>query len=377
MAYWHNQVIPNMMSREFLSFDLFLNGEFFEHVDVTPTLRSIRNEETSVYFETTDSIMWYDMQNGAYLYGFKHPFPDDNRPNIQYNNLAKILVETGSGGMYSMLPFYFQHKLIESYQYTFLKTERLDSIRIAYYTEKINSWVIDTEKRDTIPRVDSMTIVVNRQNAWIEQIQIKNYRQTLNCYVKDLIVDTPMDIQSQIKYYKYRYNHFNKYNFISDYPPNLIAIFDETHEYKQTLLDCPLISCSGDTTTIAKTTGWKLLDFWHYGCRPCFANLQKYQQEKQENGMRTLENHGITLMCINERSAVTKKFLEVAVQYDASDILYAAQGIERHINIYATPFYVLISPDNTVVARMYDCGKGYVSILNAMLEYNDIHSDTR
>ena len=372
-AFWYNHVVPNIMSREFLSFDLFTDRGIPIHVDIGPTAWSVVVDSASKYFETSDSLVWFDLYDGACLYGNKLPFPDDTRPNIKRNNLAHILMSTGTAKMNAILPFYFQHKDIKSYQYTFKRIERLDSIHLAYHTEKVHYYKIDPSNGDTVQIIDSMTFVVDTRDAWIKQVRKANHQSVQNIIIGNMVFDVPTDIYGQIEDCRTRYKHFKSYNFLTDFPPNLVATIDETHEYKQSLFDFPLVSASGDSTTISRTPGWKLLDFWSYGCRYCFIQLKQFQEEKEVSGHRVLEEHNITLMCINPGGAVTDKFRKVADQYAAHDILFSAQGIGEHINIHASPYYVLISPDNTVVECLYKCDENYENVLNAMKKYQNQH----
>ena len=118
-------------------------------------------------------------------------------------------------------------------------------------------------------------------------------------------------------------------------------------------LSTPLVSAYGDTVRLKDDNGWKLLEFWIFGCKPCALFLSSLQAEMQTLGYRTLEKEGISIYCINNTCGVTPKFKEYAERFDAGDIVFSAKNRDV-LQITAFPTYYLFSPENELVFRGAD-----------------------
>ena len=133
-----------------------------------------------------------------------------------------------------------------------------------------------------------------------------------------------------------------------DPAPSVIGHGTDNTEMNDEILKFPLVRPNYDTLRLADTSGWKLLEFWTYGCKPCIAFLQSLSKEKDSLGYRVLEKNGISIFCIENNGGMTDKFKNYASKWKAEDVLYAARGME-FLRIKYTPYYYLYSPDNKLV----------------------------
>ena len=147
-----------------------------------------------------------------------------------------------------------------------------------------------------------------------------------------------------------RYQDFTLYNVMNgDFAaPSVMGHGTLNKEMSDELLKFPLVGFDEDTVVLKDVVGWKLLEFWSYGCKPCASFLQSLAQEQDSLGYRVLENNGINLFCILNDGGVTPKFKRYATQWRAEDILFAARGLNL-LHIPCTPYYYLFAPNNSLV----------------------------
>ena len=132
------------------------------------------------------------------------------------------------------------------------------------------------------------------------------------------------------------------------------------------VLDFPLVSLIGDTTTIRKEEGWLFLDFWFIGCGPCVESFQKIRHEQDSLGYRILEQEGIKMLLINEFSDNAELIMERMEKYNIDDIIYAAKGFNKVYHASPCPYIILISPDKQKVFEVAgEVGDCYQELLKA------------
>lgn len=138
------------------------------------------------------------------------------------------------------------------------------------------------------------------------------------------------------------------------------------------VLDFPIVSLSGDTTSIAKENDWLLLDLWHFSCKPCITWIAQISQERESDKQCFLESNGIKIMSINAVSNNQEKLTETAKKYNAADIIYHAKGLGKVIDMRFTPQFYLISPNKEIVLKTNDLGD-YSEVLKAKQEWESKH----
>lgn len=132
------------------------------------------------------------------------------------------------------------------------------------------------------------------------------------------------------------------------------------------VLDFPLVSLIGDTTTIRKEEGWLFLDFWFIGCGPCVESFQKIRHEQDSLGYRILEQEGIKMLLINEFSDNAELIMERMEKYNIDDIIYTAKGFNKVYHASPCPYIILISPDKQKVFEVAgEVGDCYQELLKA------------
>lgn len=134
------------------------------------------------------------------------------------------------------------------------------------------------------------------------------------------------------------------------------------------LANYPLVNLEGDTTTIAENEGWLLLNFWSLNCAPCIQHLKDYQHEKDSLGYRILENEGIRILAINQKSDNMELIAGIAQRTDTWDIMYSGKGIGGTIELPYLGYFYLISPDKEVVYDSSNLGD-YSELLKAKTDY--------
>ncbi len=131
---------------------------------------------------------------------------------------------------------------------------------------------------------------------------------------------------------------------------------EKPSELTDSVLDYPIVSLSGDTTTIREEEGWLLLDFWFIGCSGCIAWFDTLAYEQQTLGYRVLEKNGIKILSINALSDNREMISEIATERKVQDIAYHAKGLGDVFDMHIMPQYYLISPDKQIVYKSNHLG---------------------
>ncbi len=163
-----------------------------------------------------------------------------------------------------------------------------------------------------------------------------------------------------------RYKDFEAYNFQTDPAPSEFGRWCANIQMNDSVQHCPLESSDGETVYLKDLKEWKLLDFWHFGCKACAFFHRDLQKERDSLGYRVLEREGIRLLCINYEGGRTGKFREYAEYFSITDITYASRDISRFISIPHFPYFYLFSPSGELV---YRGNLDYAAILKAKQNY--------
>ena len=139
-----------------------------------------------------------------------------------------------------------------------------------------------------------------------------------------------------------------------------------------TMLDTPMLNAEGDTSFFRNTKGWRLIDVWIFGCRPCYEQLKRYDNERDSLGYRILEKNGVNIYCINPSSNRIDMLKSIADEFRCGDIIFCSKGMTRRSDFGAAPEYVLVSPANEIVYKSRTLGD-YSELLKAKQEYEQKH----
>lgn len=139
----------------------------------------------------------------------------------------------------------------------------------------------------------------------------------------------------------------------------------KTDTLSDTILSYPIVSLTGDTTTILQQEGWVLLDFWIFGCPGCRRQHLAWQRERQNLGSTLLEKEDITILSINPISDNTDLMRrEDSIINNDTPVLLHGKGIRRYVALDSYPTYILLSPQKEIVYRTNSLSD-YEAILKA------------
>lgn len=216
-------------------------------------------------------------------------------------------------------------------------------------------WYFNEEtKKYDIPNYEYLRYWCNKGTNRVEKIVVSKDSTTM---LADRIYEMTYNETSPQRHYppdKYNihsslYSDYTIYDVtLGDPAPSVIGHYSYNTEMTDEVLNFPLVSPNYDTLTLGDTIGWKMLEFWSYGCKPCVEFLQTLEKEKDSLGYRVLEQNDISIFCIENKGGVTDRFKSYAKKWKAEDILYAARGME-FLNVRYTPYYYLYSPDNSLI----------------------------
>ena len=102
-----------------------------------------------------------------------------------------------------------------------------------------------------------------------------------------------------------RYIGYSRHNNTDNLPPSVRRLMATNELLTDELLDYPLVSFGGDTTSLRKQKGWVLMDFWFTGCKPCLRSMQKMASDSAEVSLAWLKEHKVKLMYVNPLAAST------------------------------------------------------------------------
>lgn len=196
--------------------------------------------------------------------------------------------------------------------------------------------------------INKETNIVDSVKIW--QLYDKEHSsETINYIIKNISHDNKTDEYSiTFDTNNQKYKH---YSYHDDSNPPYSMINSYNTELSESLLSYPLVSLSGDTTTINYYEGWILINFWTFGCTPCYEHMKKMSQEKDSLGFTVLQQNKITTLCINPYSNNFEALQKIANKYNLNDCIYSAKGINTLINIPYFPSYYLISPNKKNILK--------------------------
>lgn len=150
-------------------------------------------------------------------------------------------------------------------------------------------------------------------------------------------------IDSVINFENPCYRTFTRHNNTDNTPLSWQWRSTENSQLTDEVLNFPIISMNGDTTSFGQLPGWLLVDFWYTGCKPCY--IQMRQLHDDSSILQLLQEKGIHFMMINPLAANATSLLPIVEKYGLEPYTYHAKGLSNVFGIKSMPRLVLISPD--------------------------------
>lgn len=211
-------------------------------------------------------------------------------------------------------------------------------------------------RTNTVEYICAQPMAVERNRAWKEEFWLDYDFSDKQSEYNDIF-------NSESERYQ-GYSHHDDDNPPFSYTVNHI----ETTGISDTLLQYPLISMEGDTTSLSEFEGWLLLDFWSFGCKSCYQWLQLLDKERNSPEGSILDAEGIQILSINPLSDNGPKIRELAKRFNAESFIYHAKGIGNLLDMRYMPRYYLLSPDKEIVYQSGNLGD-YKKLIEAKRNY--------
>ncbi len=353
--YWANAIHDfykgMFCCEEWTSFNIYCNNEFSRTVichnpkDNNPSVTTLY--ELGFYHVTTDTIKHISITNNDYLTFARNELEWDFKlRQKEYSQIHPFEI-------YSPLPNPIGY--MTSFK---AKKIKINGTKyLVFFQETISSHVVYDENGYPIKengqyrlqkRLRKRELYFNRKNNVFDSAVVSIGDQTNIFTAKNFsfenrqhVIDSVFD-KNNPEYANY--THLNGKVFS---PPEI----NGKKDFSDIFWNFPLLSTLADTIHLKNTSGWRLLNFWTIGCRPCYEQFLKYSREKDSLNMLFLESNGIKVYCIEPSSPRIDLIKKVADQFNLDDIMFSAKGIGRHIKLEGVPEYILISPDNKVIFR--------------------------
>lgn len=318
-----------------------------------PQSITIHYVNSDVFYSFTDeSLTVVDLMNKELTHFSDSPDVDYNR-SIRYYRFQYLL------------------KVVE-YIYPLIHQDDLLSTSIqSLKFNSISDTTINGETYTVLTRNDMSSHFFNEST---QQFDIPNYR-TIKYYYNlsheklQFIVSSPMDypnneasafgtrrydisisyenfqahIDSVINFENPSYHTFTRHNNTNNPPLSWLWRNTENNQLTDEVVNFPIISMNGDTTSFEQLQGWLLVDFWYTGCKPCY--IQMRQLHDDPTILKSLQEKGIQFMMINPLAANSTSLLPIVEKYDLVPYTYHAKGLSNIFGIKSMPRLILISPD--------------------------------
>lgn len=371
---WANAVLDfykgAFCSEEWTSFDIYQDNEFSRTVichnpkDGNPSVTTLFKR--AFYHVTTDTIKHISITSNNYLTFARNELEwDFNLRQKEYSQIQPFEI-------YSPLPNPIGH--MPSF-----KAERIKingTKYIVFFQETIGSYVVYDENGYPIKengqyklqeRLWKRELYFNRKNNVFDSAVVRVGKDTSILTAKNFSFENKQHVIDSIfcknnpEYANYA--HLDGKVFSPSETKNGKDFSDDFWNF-------PLVSTTADTLRLKNTSGWRLLDFWAIGCRPCYEQFLKYSEEKDTLNMLFLESNGIKIYCIEPSSPRIDLIKKVSEQFNLDGIMFSAKGIDRHVNIKGVPEYILISPDNKIIFRTRTLDN-YIKILELKTKHQE------
>lgn len=378
--YWENFSATKLKPAMELSYSLHHTIHYHDTLPEVHISASVWADRVHFYKNELDSTLLHVTDDSIWLIENKYANVSYGPKEYETSGMNRYyyIRETYSWDLLRYVPIYFRPGQ------TVLRGE-IDNVTdtsiggTAYHivrTSQQVSFLFNEETQEyDIPKTDYIWHYCNDETHWVDKVIVA---QTADCSGRYVVYEFK-DIETSMRDLDLSlfskdnsiYKDYAVYDFTKETAPSVIRQGTYNTLMTDEVLDFPMVNALGDSVLLRDVEGWILLDFWSYGCRPCAEFWRGLQKEKDSLGYRRLEHEGIRLFCINSKGGLTEKFLNHAQHFQATDIMYAARGMQS-LQVNAYPTYYLFAPNRDLVFQGY--AKNITdTLLKAKSEYERSH----
>lgn len=235
------------------------------------------------------------------------------------------------------------------------------SYTIIHYKDQQRYHYNDSTQRFDCPDFYDVSYYLNMQTHLIEYIRATPMQTSGNQAIFRLyeqFITISFDDQRDLLRERFNFARpeFAAYSHHDDhFAPYSTTVWNgngKTETLTDAVLDYPIVNIAGDTTTIRQEEGWILLDFWFLGCKSCYENMHKMQQERDSLGYYLLDSLGVRTLFINPLSDNVQRLTELGENYSLLPHFYHAKGIGNILDVSVMPKSFLITPTKRVALVM-------------------------
>ncbi len=139
------------------------------------------------------------------------------------------------------------------------------------------------------------------------------------------------------------YSTFTRHNNTDNPPLSWLWRSTENRQLTNEVVDFPIVSLRGDTTSFKQQHGWVLAYFWYVGCKPCHLLMKQLHDDPAI--LEMLQRKNIRFMMINPLAANAGSLLPLVEKHGLEPYTYHAKGLSALFGIKSMPRLILISPD--------------------------------
>ena len=327
----------------------------YRHYHVSDKCLAFETDSSMVGFNRNmyydkKSLRLTDLFEGYVVDGIKSPVEN----KLSFDGFQFIL---GQMLNYNEVYYSFLLRSFINAPYVWSPKEKVDTVidgraYIVLRRKKEMGFTRDTSTHEQIPVVNHYEWFCDREKLEVTLVNIliepHNLKKTF--VIGDYSYENKDSYADSIFFNNPTLGRFTRYDCSVALPNSLIIdMTDSTRCGIDSTFDMPIISLSGDTTTINRQKGWILLDLWTIRCKPCMDLLIALQKEQQEFGYHKLEQAGIKIMYVNGTANATDKMREHARRFGCEDITYGCEGLLSKLKENTVPQLYLISPNKKIV----------------------------
>lgn len=369
---WKNEVVATLKQFNDISLKIItsstIRGKIINEITVDTLLQT--TDSVEVYFEQINGKVSF---LGVKTDHFLSISTIDSNTTIHFDkgwigiNSITNMYGDYLDNAYVVKPLHFISDLVGRGRYW----AKIDTV---LYTNNhvIYQWIDSNTRVNDIQMIELVQAFINSKTNLIEKIITERKNNTLaelglGAIFREIIFDFKKntDIKSNFEIDN-RYSSFikirNGFPWLST-PQKIkqISIRDSLLENWQAsdfiltdnVLNCQLVTFSGNHTQLKQCNGWLLLDLWFKNCRPCLDFMQVVN-----NNYGEITNRNITLISLNPTKdrpdSHTKALLEKLNIKNLESLFFALNYSEKLANTFQIfPSIYLINPTKEVVYKKY------------------------
>ncbi len=246
--------------------------------------------------------------------------------------------------MSRMISYQFKNSLYSSLKDKAIKATFLQKIWI----NPENHFV----EKKTISRID--TASKNFPHAAYTEYNFSNIKAN---FEKKPVIMQEFDFSSP----KYKYYTFYDENTVQNsYNTSIDTLSNEA-------LDRTIYKLNGDSLTLRNIEGWILLDFWRYGCPPCFEAMKIKDSTQHE-----FDKRKITVISLNPNNTDPIRMAQVCKNVGISTDVYYSKEFTNVLSAWSFPTFYLINPLKKIVLKQEGLGRNGFQVFFDIVDENHL-----